>query len=63
MPRAGQEQIAKVHLGAFAQALLLDRPEYLDVMRDHAVAVTWVPAGADFVNSYIAVYDLPKVAN
>ncbi|MGH8581408.1 MAG: alpha/beta hydrolase family protein [Gammaproteobacteria bacterium] len=52
MSRAGQEQIAKVHLGALAQALLLDRSEYLDVLRDHAVAVTWVPAGADFVSQY-----------
>jgi hypothetical protein len=52
MPRPGQEQIAKVHLGVLAQALLLDRPEYLDVIRDHAVAVTWVPAGADFVSQY-----------
>ena len=33
-----QEQIAKVHLGALAQALLLDRVEYMDVLRDHATA-------------------------
>ena len=52
MPRAEQEQIAKVHLGTLAQALLLDRPEYVAVLRDHAVAVTWVPAGADFVSQY-----------
>jgi hypothetical protein len=52
MPRAQQEQIAEVHLGALAQALLHDRSEYLDVLRDHAVTVTWVPAGADFVSQY-----------
>jgi hypothetical protein len=52
MPRADQEQVARVHLGALAQALLLDCPAYLDVLRDHAVAVTWVPAGADFVSQY-----------
>jgi hypothetical protein len=52
MLRAEQEQIAKVHLGALALALLLDRPEYLDVLRDHAIAVTWVPTGADFVSHY-----------
>ena len=52
MPRAEQEQIAKVHFGALAQALLLDRSQYLDVLRDHAIAVTWVPAGADFVSQY-----------
>ncbi|MGO9060960.1 MAG: alpha/beta hydrolase family protein [Candidatus Binataceae bacterium] len=52
MPRAEQEQIAEVHFGALAQALLLDRSEYFNVLRDHAVAVTWVPAGADFVSQY-----------
>jgi hypothetical protein len=52
MPRPQQEQIAKVHLGALAHALLLDRPGYVNVLRDHAVAVTWVPAGAEFVSQY-----------
>jgi hypothetical protein len=52
MPRGRQEQIAKVYFGALAQALLLDRSEYLDVLRDHAVAVRWVPAGAEFVSQY-----------
>jgi hypothetical protein len=52
MSRASQEQIARVHLGALAQALLLDRSEYLDIVRDHATAVTFVPAGVDFVSQY-----------
>jgi hypothetical protein len=52
MPRADQEQVAKVHLGALAQAMLLDRADYLEVLRDHATAVAWVPAGADFVSQY-----------
>jgi hypothetical protein len=52
MPRAEQEQIAKVSFGALAQALLLDRSDYLEVLRDHATAVTWVPAGANFVSQY-----------
>src|SRR5262249_15748258 len=52
MPRAEQEQIAKVYVGTLAQALLLNRSEYLEVLRDHAAAVTWVPAGADFVSQY-----------
>ena len=38
MPRASQEQIAKVHFGALAQAVLLRRPEYFAVLEDHAVA-------------------------
>ena len=52
MPRLSQEEIAKVHLGALAQALLLDRVEYLDVMRDHGAATAWVPAGSEFVSQY-----------
>jgi hypothetical protein len=52
MPRADQEQIARVHLGALAQGLLLNRPRYRTVLRDFAVATPWVPTGADFVNQY-----------
>jgi hypothetical protein len=52
MPRPDQERVAKVHLGALAQALLLRRRRYLRVLRDHATAVAWVPAGADFVSQY-----------
>lgn len=43
MPRADQEQIAMVHLDALAEALLPDRADYLDVLRDHAAAVRWSP--------------------
>src|SRR5215470_7387212 len=39
MPRASQEEVAKVHFGALAQALLLHRAEYVDVLRDHGAAV------------------------
>ena len=52
MPRASQEEIAKVHLGALAQLVLLDRREYLDVLRDHGAAVAWDPAGTEFVSQY-----------
>ena len=52
MPRASQEQVAKVQFGTLAQGLLLDHPEYLSVLRDHATAVEWMPAGSDFVSQY-----------
>ena len=52
MPRASQEEVAKVHLGALAQAVLLDRAEYLDVLRDHGAAIAWDPAGTEFVSQY-----------
>ena len=52
MPRASQEQIARVHLGALAQAVLLDRREYFDVLRDHAAATAWDPAGTELVSQY-----------
>ena len=52
MPRASQEEVAKVHLGALAQAVLLDRAKYLDVLRDHGAAVAWDAAGTEFVSQY-----------
>jgi hypothetical protein len=54
MPRPNQEQVAKVHLGALAQVLLLRRRRYLDVLRDHAVAAAWVQPGTDLVSQYQA---------
>jgi hypothetical protein len=52
MPRPDQEQIAKVHLGALAAALLLDRHAYFDVIRDHSAAARWEPPGATFVSQF-----------
>jgi hypothetical protein len=52
MPRADQELVAKVFLGTTAQALLLDRSEYLEVLKDHQLAETWMPVNADFVSQY-----------
>ena len=52
MPRPSQEQIAKVEFGALAQAVLLGRAEYFEVLKDHAVAMPFMPAGADMVSQY-----------
>ena len=52
MARPDQEQVAKIHLGALAQALLLDRPDYLNVLRDHAIAGMWEPPAIDLVSQY-----------
>jgi hypothetical protein len=52
MPRVDQEQVAKVYIGALAHALLLDRAEYQEVLRDHAAAQTSFPTGANFVSQY-----------
>jgi hypothetical protein len=52
MPRPSQEQIARVHLGALAQAVLLDRREYFAVLRDHAVATAWDPSGTELVSQF-----------
>lgn len=52
MPRAAQEQVARVELGALAQAVLLDRRRFRRVLRDHAVATPWLPVGGDFVSQY-----------
>ena len=50
--RSDQERVTKVHLGALAQALLLRRPRYLAVLRDHAVTARWRPPGTDLVSQY-----------
>lgn len=52
LPRHEQEQIARVYLGALASALLLDRHEHLDVLRDHASAAPWLPARIELVSQY-----------
>ena len=52
MPRADQELVAKVFLGTIAQALLLDRSEYLPVLKDHRLAETWMPVNTDLVSQY-----------
>ena len=52
MPRADQELVAKVFLGTIAQALLLDRHEYLEVLRDHRLAAAWMPVNVDLVSQY-----------
>ena len=52
MPRADQELVAKVFLGTIAQAMLLDRSEYLEVLRDHRLAATWMPVNVDLVSQY-----------
>ena len=52
MPRADQEQIARVHLGTLTHALLLDHWEYLQVMKDHRLATAWMPVGGDFVSQF-----------
>ena len=52
MPRADQELVAKVFLGTIAQAMLLDRTEYLDVLRDHRLAETWMPVNVDLVSQF-----------
>jgi hypothetical protein len=50
--RAAQEQVARVELGALAQAVLLGRRPFVRVLRDHAVATRWMPVGSDFVSQY-----------
>jgi hypothetical protein len=52
MPRPSQEQIAMVHIGAVAQAVLLDRKGYFAVLHDHAAAGQWDPPGTELVSQY-----------
>jgi hypothetical protein len=52
LTRAEQEQVARVQFGALAAAVLLDRGEYGEVLRDHAAASAWMPPRAVFVSQY-----------
>src|SRR5262249_10344999 len=52
LSRAEQEQIARVHLGALAAAVLRDRHKYFKVLRDHAAAARWDPARTVCVSQY-----------
>jgi hypothetical protein len=52
MPRPDQEQIAMVHIGAVAQAVLLDRKAYFAVLHDHAAAGQWDPPGTELVSQH-----------
>jgi hypothetical protein len=52
LTRAEQEQVARVQFGALAAAVLLDRSEYREVLRDHAAASAWMPPRTLFVSQY-----------
>src|SRR5262249_17378173 len=51
LTRAEQEQVAKVQFGALG-AVLLERSEYREVLRDHTAASAWMPPRTVFVSQY-----------
>jgi Chlorophyllase enzyme len=50
--RQQQEQIAKVYIGAIAQAVLLKKDEYLDLLKDYVVGKEWLPDTVKLVSQY-----------
>jgi hypothetical protein len=52
LPRASQELVAKVYVAAIAQALLQDRDQPLELLRDHTLASGFLPPGLDLVSQY-----------
>ncbi len=52
--RAEQEGVAKVFIGAIAQTSLLNRPAYLDMLRNHRKAWDngWIPNTINLVSQY-----------
>lgn len=52
--RKEQEQIAKVYISAIAQALLLGKAEYLELLRNHALGsqAGWLPPQVKLVSQY-----------
>jgi hypothetical protein len=52
LTRAEQETVARVFIGAIAQARLLERSEYSALVSDHAAATTMMPAGINLVSQF-----------
>ena len=54
LSREHQEQIARVYISAIAQAVLLDKHEYLDLLKDHALGLQagWLPLDVIFVSQF-----------
>ncbi len=52
LSRAAQEQVARVFIGAVAQAELLGTPGSLDILRDHQTATGWLPPGLVLVTQH-----------
>jgi hypothetical protein len=54
IPRAAQENVARVYIGALAQATLLGRTEYLALLRDYHVAwnLDWIPPAIKLTSQY-----------
>lgn len=52
--RLNQEKIAKVYISAFAQAMLLNRSQYLDLLKSYRVGTTknWVDTSITYVSQY-----------
>lgn len=47
-----QRQIAKVFIGAFLEATLHDRDEYVGIFRDYRRALDWLPTAPVYVSRY-----------
>jgi hypothetical protein len=52
--RAQQEQIARVYISAIAQAMLLDKHEYLNLFKDHSIGLQagWLPLDVICVSQF-----------
>jgi Chlorophyllase enzyme len=50
--RQQQEQIAKVYIGAIAQAVLLKKDEYLELLKNYAAGKEWLPNTVKLVSQY-----------
>ena len=52
--RPEQEQIARAYFGAIAQAELLGRAQFREILKDHRVAFnnSWLPAGSQIISQY-----------
>ena len=47
-----QELVLKVFIGTISEAMLLDHPAYLEVLRDHRHASAWMPVNVNLVSQF-----------
>jgi N-acetylneuraminic acid mutarotase len=53
LTRAQQENVARVYIGAMAQAMLLGRTTYLELLKNHEFGKSWLPtAPSQYVSQY-----------
>lgn len=54
LTRTEQENVAKVYVSAVAQATLLGKDDYMELLKHYNFGKTWLPSAASFISQYQA---------